>query len=568
MKRRNHLWKNCIALLLPVSLLLTGCGAKDAEEPDAEETPNAILGQPLAETKAADDLFSMTYAPDETINPYSGNSVSNSALTGLLYETLFNVAPDYTFTPSRLIRSYESSNGGQSWSFTVNTDVQFSDGSYLTAQDVVSSIRCAMQSSHYRPRLSNYSVIMGVSTLDDESFLVTLYTPNLLFPALLTIPVLQSGNYKTPCPIGTGLYKMEGAELWNGTETDDEEASDEEAGPQPAEPITPKLVLNAFHPRAGDAALKEICLRPHSDIESSISEFEDGLIDLMENDPNGISAIGYSSSNEVRSYLVPSMYYLGFNMKHSFVQVPQYRYAISYLVDRKTIVDKIMSGNGKAAASPMCPDCAWYDSSIDDVIHYAPQSALELFARSACDDYDEDGKLEYMVTGVPMEISLVFVVCRSNPGKVSIARRIAADLEAVGITVTLQELTWEGYMYALMAGEYDLYLAETILTADFDLRALLSESGTLNFGGISDEGYVDRITAYLAADDSSRAAACSNMCQYIAANAPIIPIAFESRSVVTHRGVVSGIELSPYNIFYNIADWKLSLPDVGDDEIK
>jgi len=554
---KKHYWKNCIALLLPLSLLLTGCGKGSTDEADPDSTPGTIVGQPLADSQAADGLFSLTYSPDDSVNPYSGSCVVNETLSGLLYESLFTVASDFTFAPTRLISSYESTDGGQNWRFTVNTEVQFSDGTHLTAEDAVSSIRCAMQSDRFRSRLSNFTVIMGISAMDEETFFVSLYTADLLFPSLLTIPILQAGNYKTPCPLGTGLYKMEGAEHWNSAE---ETTEDDETEAAPAkEAAEPKLVLNPLHPRAKDAALTEICLRPQTDIETSISDFEVGLIDLMENDPTGISAVGHSSSNEVRSYVVPSMYYLGFNMGHSFVQVPQYRYAISYLVDRQTIVDKVMAGNGEAAVSPVSPTCLRYDSSIDKAVHYAPQSALDLLARGGCEDHDDDGKLEYLVTGIPMEISLDFIVCSSNPVKVSVARNIAASLQSIGITVTLRELVWEDYLLALTEGEFDMYMAEVILPADFDLRSLLTEDGALNYGGVTDIGYAQRIAAYLAADDSGRAAACSNMCQYIVANSPIIPIAFESRDVITHRGVISGIELSPYNIFYNIADWKVDL---------
>lgn len=554
--KKNRLIKSCIAFALLLSLLLPGCGAAKEDEAPEESPAGTLIGAPLAEKQAVDDLFSLNYAPDESVNPLSGGSSTNAILANLLYETLFSVNADYTFAPTRLINSYETTDGGRTWTFTVNTKVRFSDGSFLSADDAAYSIRCAMQGSIYRTRLDNYSVVYGISVLDDAQFIVTLHQENLLFPALLTIPILREGDYNTPCPVGTGLYKMQGAELWNdAAEKSDADPEDGAETPAP-KPVEPLLVLNGLHPQSGSAAIREIHLQDTHGTENLITAFDDGLIDLVENDPTGISAMGYAGANEVRSYVCPSMYYIGFNVAHEFVMTAQYRYAMSFLVDRKTIVQKEMLGNGAAAVSPIVPTSPYYDDSIDRVVRYSPESALEQLARGGCADYDEDGKLEYMVTGIPMEIELDFIVCSSSTVKVSAARRIAEALREIGISVTLRELRWNEYMTALIDGDFDMYFGEVMLTADFNLSPLLTKYGSLNYGGVSDEGYASRIAAYLASDESRRAAACSDMCQYIVANSPIIPIAFETRDVVTHRGALSGIELSPYNIFGNIADWK------------
>lgn len=548
--------------MLLLSLLLPGCGSVKEEEEVPEETPSGtMIGAPLAEKQAVDDLFSLNYAPNESVNPLSGGSSTNAILTNLLYETLFTVNADYTFAPTRLISGYETEDGGKTWTFTINTQVRFSDGGELTAYDVSYSIRRAMQSSIYRSRLDNSSVVYGISAIDKETLIISLYQENLLFPALLTVPIIRDGDYNTPCPVGTGLYMMQGAELWNGTEEDEESeaegAEPEEGEETPApETVEPLLVLNPLHPLSRTASIREIHLQDTHGVENLITAFDDGLIDLVENDPTGISAMGFAGANEVRSYVCPSMYYIGFNVTHEFVMTAQYRYAMSFFIDRKAAVQKDMLGNGTAAVSPIVPTSPYYDDSIDRVVRYSPESALDLLSRGGCADYDEDGKLEYMVTGIPMEISLDFIVCSGSTVKAAIAHRIAEDLRENGISVTLRELAWNDYINTLAEGDFDMYFGEVMLSADFNLNPLLTKGGSLNYGGVSDEGYAARIAAYLASDESRRAAACSDMCQYIVANSPIIPIAFETRDVITHRGALSSIELFPYNIFGNIADWK------------
>ena len=554
--KRRFLKKSIYGLLLALLLtLLGGCAASGGEEAPENTPGSGGIGKPLPEYSAADDVFSLSCSLRDSMNPISRTTTSNAMLAGLVYETLFTVAADYSFAPTRLVKDYSTPDGGKTWVITIDTSVQFSDGRNLRASDVSYSIRRAMQSTLFQPRLDNYSVVYGASSYGEDSMLITLYKEDMLLPALLTVPIIPEGEYNTRCPLGTGLYRVAGAELWNGTDAKADEAEEKTDDDAPTD--LPKLVVNPYHPDAARAPLREIPLVDCETMEDVIGAFEDGYIDLVVNDPTGISGMGFGSGNEVRSYLSPSMYYLGFNMEKAFVMTAQYRYAISYLVDRTAIVHRLMLDKGQEAVCPIMPSSPLYDDSIDSVIRYSPKTALTMLERGGCEDFDDDGKLEYMLTGVPMEIDINFVVYNGNSVKLAAARLIAEELRSIGISVTMRELPWDEYMTALEDGDFDMYFGEVQLTADFDLTPLLTEDGRLNYGKVVDPGYADRIAAFLTADDARREAACRDLCQYVVANSPIVPIAFEGRDVITHRGVVSGIELSPYNVFLNFADWSV-----------
>ena len=108
---------------------------------------------------------------------------------------------------------------------------------------------------------------------------------------------------------------------------------------------------------------------------------------------------------------------------------------------------------------------------------------------------------------------------------------------------------------------FDMYYAEVKLGADFDLTALLTEEGSLNYGGITDSSYATYINDYLAADDLTRSSECYELLRYIAANAPIIPVCFERHEVITHRNVITGMEVTSSNVFYTITDWTITFSD-------
>jgi len=49
------------------------------------------------------------------------------------------------------------------------------------------------------------------------------------------------------------------------------------------------------------------------------------------------------------------------------------------------------------------------------------------------------------------------------------------------------------------------------------------------------------------------------MWRYILETSPIITICFEKQEVVTHRGVVSGLKPTQYNIFNKFTEWTINL---------
>ena len=107
-----------------------------------------------------------------------------------------------------------------------------------------------------------------------------------------------------------------------------------------------------------------------------------------------------------------------------------------------------------------------------------------------------------------------------------------------------------------------MYYAEVKLGADFDLSAILTENGSLNYGNLADESYETYINEFLAAGDFDRDERCADMLSYIAMNTPIIPVCFERHQVITHRNVITGMEVTANNIFYNIPDWSITFGEI------
>ncbi len=212
-----------------------------------------------------------------------------------------------------------------------------------------------------------------------------------------------------------------------------------------------------------------------------------------------------------------------------------------------------------AATLPFSPNSPLYNEELASDFDYDLEKCLLILNNSGAKDYDDDGKLEYMITGIPMEISLDLIVCSEASGKADVAKKFAADLASIGVTVNVRELSWDDYLTALQDGDFDIYYGEVKLTADFSLTRLLTEDGDLNYCGIDDPTYGEYISQYLAAGDDMRQTCCDIMLRYIADTTPIIPICFERQEVITHRNIVSGLNPSQYNVFFGLGEWSINL---------
>ena len=150
-----------------------------------------------------------------------------------------------------------------------------------------------------------------------------------------------------------------------------------------------------------------------------------------------------------------------------------------------------------------------------------------------------------------MELELL--VNTDNSFRVSVADYLADELAKLGLTVTVTKLPWDDFLKALDDGDFDLYLAQGKLTADFDLSPLLT--GTLNYGGFWRESTNALLSAFRAASSTARPAAAGALYADLASSVPFAPLCFLRTSVLSQWGSVSGLEPTQQNAFYHFYDW-------------
>lgn len=516
-----------IIMLLCFCLVFAACSSGDVPQQSDNAAIGETVGEQLEGKASADSVFSISYDSGGSINPINTKSAVNLQFASLLYDFIYTV--DENFEVSSSVITSAQTEDYSWWVFTVDTSIEFSDGTNLTAADVAYSIAQARLSSLYSGRLSN---IYGVSALSSDTFAITATPANSQLPSLLTIPIIKSGSISEAAPLGTGPYKLS-----------------DNAG---------SLVLSENSRMEAGMPIDVIYLRTYSDNQEKISAFEDGLIDIVTNDPTGLFNLGYGNSNDKRYYNTTSMQYVGYNMRSNIFSSAECRYAMNYVIDRNEITENYMSRAAVASPLPALPGTALYDAAYASKFGFDLDKAFELFEKGNIGDHDNDGVLECIVNGIVVEIDIKFIVNNENAAKLSAARQIAEHLNSLGLKTTLYELSYEDYIHALESGDYDMYYGELKLTPDWNISALFAEDSALNYAQCTDDGYAEAYYTYLAAPEELRAQAFKDACSYVLETGGITPVCFERREVLSRRGVITGIKATQYNIFNKIENWEIS----------
>lgn len=515
----------CAALLVALLLSIVGCSKEKAAEQQQTQESTAV-----AEV-VSDGKFTLNYTPDASMNPYTTTSEFNRVVGQLAYETLTVVDANYIAQPG--LFTEWSTEDGVTWTFRVDSTRQFHDGHTLNAADAAYSIQCAMESENYSMRLRH--VVSAEPGEEEGTVEVKLNAANMQLPVLLNLPVIGNNSLGMNLPYGTGPYEFAG----DGK----------------------SLTVFSGHPNASKMPVDTIELASFPNMEDIVDAFSNGTLDLVCNDPTGSIDLGFGTISEARQYSTTNLQYIGFNTNSAFFLSSERRAAFTRLVDRAYAVTML---NDSAVASPLPfhPVSPYYDEQLAASLTFDPEQGRKMLESAHVVDYDGDGLREYLPgtdESQAQKINLTFLVCSDSTQKTAIANKIAADLQGVGITVTVRSLAWEEYLAALQSGNYDLYYGEVRLGADFDLAPLLAPGGAVSFGGITTTAYSEANTAYLAAGDDSRAAAAKVLLQLIAENAPIIPVCFEKHEVCAHRGIVGGFVPTQYNVFNNLTEWVIRI---------
>jgi peptide/nickel transport system substrate-binding protein len=154
------------------------------------------------------------------INPLLAISDADNDLSTLTFAGLMGISGDGSLVPV-LAESYTVSTDSKTYTFILRTGAKFSDGSPVSADDVVFTVRKAQDAALKSPRYADWAGVQAVA-LDKNTVQFTLAKPYAPFLQLTTLGILPSriwgsisdeefpfSTFETS-PVGAGPFKIAG----------------------------------------------------------------------------------------------------------------------------------------------------------------------------------------------------------------------------------------------------------------------------------------------------------------------------------------------------------------------
>lgn len=548
------------ALTIALSLLLslTACGGQgDSSQGSASDAAPAASDQSSGGASAAQS-FSLGYYKGEGLHPYTCSNTTNQNLMGLIYEPLFAIDQTFATEPclakSCTIQVTSASGseeekdtegdasetgtegdetdqkdaskkekkkeqprskiaGKTTCTIQLRDDVTFSDGTSLSAEDVVYSLEQAKgKGSIYRERLSD---VTSITASGSTTVVIEINAADAAFDSLLDIPIISRSGGSNP--IGTGPYVL---------------------NTKKGKAVS--MTRNTNWWQEGTLPADTITLYAADDSDMMIFGFGSGSISMVNTDLTGTNALSYTGDYNVVDYPTTSMLYVGCNTHSGPCQNQSFRQALYYVFDRDTLATKMLSGHAEPTVLPVSPKSKLYDEKLAETYAWSEETAKKKLA---------DGHY-YNQT-------LKLIVNKESAFKTAFAEEMKKELEAIGIKVQVEALAWDEFADALDERSFDLYLGEVKLKSNFDLTAVIGSNGNLNYGGYQDKDLEKLLTKFQTVDKASRAAVAKNLYKAVADAAATIPLCFKNHSVLTHWSANASIAPTQQNLFYHIAEWDL-----------
>jgi len=496
----------------------------------SEESEGPVIASPPVTSPPLPGRFTLRYDSNSSLNPITSQSSDNRILSSLLYESLFIIDSNLNAAPV-LCESW-SNEDEYTYIFRIKPNISMSDGSFLTAEDVAYSIRQASQRGQFVNRLR---IVDSVRATGELTVTIQLNTSHRRFIYLLDVPIIKDGSMDSNIPPGSGPYTFSSL--------------------QP-------MRLDGFS-RYRD--YMQLPVRSIYLVECDDSEmaelFDDGVLSLLWDDPSDTYDIRLNRLCERLYYDTTTLQFIGFNMSSLGLRDLDVRRAISYAIDRQYIIENIMPRQAIASPLAISPVFRLYDVGWEYTIFDPPRMMAELLDRADLFDFDDDTFLEYPDGfGGYVKFSIDFIVNSNNAHKIQVANLIATTLRRTGFDITVRELPWDRFLSALENGEFDMYIGEIELGADFDLSPLLLPNSPLNFGNTGNTHYRPFIEDFLTAQfDIGLQAAARVLCDEITLYSPFVPIVYKKYVLYTQTGAVFGATPSQSGVFVNFKNWEIDL---------
>jgi len=439
----------------------------------AAATIVAVPAAAVPQAQAADPVvFTVGMLADvDSINPFTGILAESYEIFQLQYSTLLSTS-SADFTPdSGLAESWEASADGLTWTFALRPDLLWSDGTPLTANDVVYTFDRILNGRYEQRNYGNYvRNITSVEATDDRTVVMTTREPS---------PIMER----------LAVYILP-EHVWSSVDAKAVKSFANE--PEPGQTLVgsgPFLVVERrtgqfIRMVANDNYYKgrpnvdELVFRVYNNPDALGQALVKGEIDIA----TGLTADVFSTLEGQEGITTYAGSYSGFNELafnmgaaltdgtpigdgNPHMQDQQVRLAISHAIDRQQMVDRILDGYGTPGSTIIPP--------LYSTLHTDPgtQGYDPALANQILDDagypMGPDG-VRIGPDGEPMKYRLF--VRSDSDSSVKSGEYFKSYLAAIGIEADIKPVDENALFEIIGRGEFDMFEWGWVVEPDPDYQ--------------------------------------------------------------------------------------------------
>lgn len=478
------------------------------------------------------------------INPLLAVSDADRDLSTLVYAGLMGLGGQGEFVPV-LAESYAMSGDGRTYTFTIRKGAMFSDGSPVTANDVVFTVEKAQNATLKSPKYADWAGV-NASAPDQRTVRFTLAKPYAPFLSLTTLGILPS-------------------RIWRNVPSEAFPFSTLETSPIGAGPFTIRAMSRdasgLIRSVSLDANSRYVLGRPY--LDGIRFEFYSRGEDLADARANGIVESAYDIAGGTMMKAPYARVFGVFwnpNEKHVYARA-EVRKALSTALDRAEIIDNALGGHATAVMGPVPLGVSVQQASVPQFENPTESAAAAL--RASGWTYDGSARA-WKHAGAKQTLDRITLRTSNVPELKNVASAVKADWEKLGIAVDI-ELYEPGDLSqnVIRPRTYEALLYGMVIGRDQDLYAFWN-SQERNDPGLNIALYANKVvdalleTARGSADQKARLAALQKIENTVSADYPAAFI-YAPDFIYAVPGDLRGIALpqivTPSDRFATVASW-------------
>ncbi|MEV6964149.1 ABC transporter substrate-binding protein [Hamadaea sp. NPDC051192] len=438
----------------------------------------------------SDTLTIATTTDVVNYNPLVGNSRTDYWVSNLMYPRLLTIDANGAKSPM-LAAEYGYADDKTGY-YTIRSDMKWSDGQPVTAEDVAYTINAIKQ---YKPTgNTTYGQLANVESATAAS--ATRVELHLSKPDATVIP--EVGYWMNVVPKHVFEKQGDVSKFANNADW-------VSAGPYKLvsavkgqsytlERVTP-------YPFAPDntPTLAKVVFRVYPDVNTEILALKNGDVDAIANALPPAQVKNLKSTSGITVEEVPGLGYahMTYNMSRKPLENLKVRQALAAAVDYESIRTVVLQGQGvTTGSSPIPPVLKDFVNPSLKEYAFDVDKAKQLLQEAG---YKADGSGKF-----PLNLTMIYSLQDAVTSQwASMVKDSAAK---AGITITLQGLDRNTYLAKTAAGEYDIYAGNFAIMDDPATNMALTylPKGAINYTLVDDPALSALITQAQAETDEAK----------------------------------------------------------------